>query len=339
MTSERQSWSDSLLFSPLHVRAVRFRNRIVLPPMKTNMNLGDRQALAYYRARSAGGVGLVIVEATPLDHFADARFGDALRRLADVIHQGGAVAAIQLIQPSRLDGERIAPSPTEDAREVTADEIKQIIARLAEATAMACDAGFDGVEIHGAHEFLLNRFFSPKWNRRRDEYGGTLERRMRFGLECVRAARAECGDGFLLLYRHTAMLACPLADDLAFAKELENAGADILDISPSTSGEGAPHADLAGAVKASVHIPLIAVGGMEDPVAAEEVLRQGKADLVAIGRALIADPELPRKILEGRFSEIIACVKCNQLCFGNLDQGIPIGCTQNPETGREYERW
>jgi len=339
MTGETGSWSESLLFSPLHVRAVRLRNRIVLPPMKTNMDLADRQAVAYYRARAAGGVGLVIVEATPLEQFEDPRFGDALRRLADVVHEGGAVAAIQLIQSGRLNGERVEPSATEDARAVTSEEIKEIVVRFAGATAMACEAGFDGVEIHGAHDFLLNRFFSPRWNRRTDGYGGNLERRMRFGLECARAVRAECGDGFLVLYRHTTMLGCPLEEDLAFAKELEKAGVDILDISPSTSEEGAEHADLAGAVKARVRIPLIAVGGMEDPLAAEEVRKQGKADLVAIGRALIADPDLPRKILEGRFAEIIGCVKCNELCFGNLEQGIPIGCAQNPETGREYERW
>ncbi|MFB3882277.1 MAG: hypothetical protein ACE149_13505 [Armatimonadota bacterium] len=339
MSDVRRSWSESLLFSPLHVGAVRLRNRIVLPPMKTNMDLTDRQALAYYRVRAAGGAGLVIVEATPLEQFDDPRFGDALRRLADVIHEGGAAAAIQLIQFGRLNGERVEPSATEEAREVRREEIKEIVRRYAGAAAMACDAGFDGAEIHGAHDFLLNRFFSPEWNRRTDEYGGTLERRMRFGLEAVGAVRAECGDGFLVLYRHTTTLGCPIEDDVAFAKALEKAGVAIVDISPSTSGPDAKRADLAAAVKAGVRVPVIAVGGMEDPVAAEEVLREGRADLVAIGRALIADPDLPRKILEGRFAEIIECVKCNDLCYGNLEKGIPIGCSRNPETGREYERW
>jgi 2,4-dienoyl-CoA reductase-like NADH-dependent reductase (Old Yellow Enzyme family) len=141
------------------------------------------------------------------------------------------------------------------------------------------------------------------------------------------------------LYRHTTMLGCLLEDDLAFARELEKAGVDVIDISPSRSGPEAEQADLAAAVKRQVRVPVIAVGGMEDPVAAEEVLRQGKADLVAIGRALIADPDLPRKMLEGRFDEVIKCTKCNDRCSGNLEQGIPIGCTQNPETGSEYERW
>ena len=339
MTGQPTSWADSLLFSPLHVGAVRFRNRIVLPPMKTNMDLTDRQALSYYRARAAGGVGLVIVEATPLEQFEDPRFGDALRRVADVIHGGGAVAAIQLIQFGRLNGERVEPSATEDARAATREEIKEIVGRFAAAAAMACDAGFDAAEIHGAHDFVLNRFFSPQLNRRTDEYGGTLERRMRFGIEAVRAVRRECGEGFLVLYRHTTMLGCPIEDDVAFAKAIEKAGVNIVDISPSTSGPDAKHADLAATVKAGLRAPVIAVGGMEDPIAAEEVLREQRADLVAIGRALIADPDLPRKILEGRFEEIIECVKCNELCFGNLEKGIPIGCTRNPETGMEYQRW
>ena len=109
-----------------------------------------------------------------------------------------------------------------------------------------------------------------------------------------------------------------------------------MDISPSTSGPEAAHADLAAQVKAAIKAPVIAVGGMEDPVAAEEVLRQGKADMVAIGRALIADPALPRKILEGRFAEITQCLKCNEGCYGNLNAGTPIGCTQNPDVGNEY---
>ncbi len=339
MTTGSNSWRSSLLFSPLHVGSVRLRNRIVMPPMKTNMDLSDRQALGYYRERAAGGVGLVIVEAVPLEQFEDIRFGDALQRLADVVHQAGAAVAVQIIQPGRMGGERVEPSPTEDAREITRDEIAEVEGRYAHAAAMACDAGFDGAEIHGAHEFLLNLFFSPRHNRRMDAYGGSLEKRMRFGLESVKAVRNECGEGFLVLYRHTTRFDCPLSDDIAFAEALVKAGVDVIDISPSTSAPDAPHADLAGAVKSAIRAPVIAVGGMEDPVAAEEVLRQGKADLVAIGRALIADPNLPRKIEQGRFDEIVNCTKCNQACFGNLEAGAAIQCEQNPEVGREYEHY
>ncbi len=337
MTAETTSWRNSMLFSPLHVRSVRLKNRIVMPPMKTNMDLSDRQAVAYYRERAAGGVGLVIVEATPLELFEDTRFGDTLRRLAEVIHQGGAAAAIQLVHFGRLGGERVEPSPTEDARQITRDEIRELVEQFGRAAAMACEAGFDGAEIHGAHEFLLNRFFSPQFNRRTDEYGGNLEKRMRFGLEAVKAARGECDGGFALLYRHTTRLGCPLSDDLKFVKALETVGADIIDISPSTSAPDARRADLAGAVKTVLRVPVIAVGGMEDPIAAEEVLHQGRADLVAIGRALIADPGLPRKILDGRFDEIVRCTKCNEACFGSLETGAPLACIVNPEVGREYE--
>jgi 2,4-dienoyl-CoA reductase-like NADH-dependent reductase (Old Yellow Enzyme family) len=303
--------------------------------MKTNMNLAAEQARRYYGRRAEGGPALVIVEATPLDEFMEPAFPAGLRALADAIHAGGAVAAIQLFHPGRADGERIEPSETDDARAAHTREVAAIPQQFVEAAATAREAGFDGVEIHGAHGFFLNRFFSPEHNQRDDDYGGSLQGRMRLGLECTRAVRAAAPADFLLLYRHTAAADYPLEDSLAFAPELQRAGVDIIDISPSTSQDG-DHADLAAAVKSKVSCPVIAVGGMEDPDAAEAVLKAGKADLLAIGRSLITDPDLPRKVLEGRLNEIKACIKCNEKCFGNLTAGIPITCSQNPDAGNEY---
>ncbi len=334
----KSSWEGSLLFSPLEVGAVRLRNRIVLPPMKTNMDLAEEQARAWYRERARGGVGLVIVEATPLDQFERGGFGEGLRKLAAAIHDAGAAAAIQLFHPDRIDGEPVAVSAADGRRAVTAEEVAAIPGRFAQAAAMAEEAGFEGAQVHGAHGFFLNRFFSPEHNRREDGYGGDLEEgRMRLGLECTRAVRKACAPEFLVLYRHTAAADYPLADSLAFAPELEKCGLDIIDISPSTSGPDADHIDLAAAIKGTVSCPIIAVGGMEDPQAAERALRDRKADLVAIGRALIADAHLPRKWLEGRAGEIIECVKCNSKCFGSLETGTPIGCSQNPDAGLEYQ--
>ena len=331
--------AESLLFSPLRIGKLQLRNRIVIPPMKTNMDLTGPQALAYYRIRAEGGAGCVILEATPLDEFENPPLASGLRSLAEAIHEAGAGAAIQLFHPGRMGGERVAPSNTDDARAATTEEVAAIPEQFASA-ALACQqAGFDGAEVHGAHDFFLNRFFSPAHNQRQDEYGGSLENRMRLGLECVRAVRRACGSDFLVLYRHTAVADYPLEDSLVFAAELERAGVDIIDISPSTGRDGCEHADLAAAVKARVSCPVIAVGGMEDPEAAEAVLANGKADLVAIGRALIADPELPRKIMDGRRDEITECIKCDEKCVGALDTGVPIGCSQNPRVGEEYKEY
>ncbi len=329
--------ANSLLFSPLHVGKVHLRSRIVLPPMKTNMDLAGPQALAYYRVRAEGGPGLVIVEATPLHQFEDGGLASGLPVLAEAIQEAGAAAAVQLFHPGRIGGQRVAPSDTGNARAATAEEVAAIPQRFANAAVACQQAGFDGAEVHGAHDFFLNRFFSPTHNQRTDEYGGSLENRMRLGLECAKAVRRACGADFLVLYRHTAAGDYPLDDSLVFAGQLERAGVDIIDISPSTSQEGSEHADLAAATKSRVSCPVIAVGGMEDPEAAEAVLAADKADLIAVGRALIADPNLPRKIMDGCRDEIIECVKCNDKCFGNLEAGVPIGCSQNPNVGLEYQ--
>jgi 2,4-dienoyl-CoA reductase-like NADH-dependent reductase (Old Yellow Enzyme family) len=324
-----------MLFSPLVVRGFKLRNRIVLPPMVTNMERGGEQSIAWYRARARGGAALAIVEATPLDHFDQRAFPKALERVADAIHEGGAVAAIQLFHPGRVDGVAVSVSGN-GTRAIATEEVRAIPGRFAGAAKKAVEAGFDGVEPHGAHGFFLNQFFSPKHNQRTDEYGGNLQGRMRLGVEIVRAVRESVGPGKLVLYRHTPQADYPLEDSLVFAPELESASVDILDVSPSWT-EGQEHAALAAAVKARVSCPVIAVGGMENAECAEEALEQGKADLVAIGRSLIADADLPRKWRDGRTSDVIACVKCDEACFGNLRDGVPIGCTQNPEAGHEYE--
>jgi NADPH2 dehydrogenase len=317
---------SSALFSPFRMAGVPLRNRIVMPPMRTNMDLMGDQARAHYHARAAGGVGLVILEATFLDDFDREGFGDSLTALAGVIHAGGAAAVIQLFQPGLIGGERISVSDGSEARPITERELRTLPDRFAAAAATAVGAGFDGVEIHGAHGYFLNQFFSPAHNQRTDGYGGDLPGRMRLGLEITQAVRNRIGQR-ALLYRHTPVADYPIEDTLSFARALAARGVDVLDISPSTR-DGGSHADLAWAVREAASRPVIAVGGMEDPEAAERVLRLDHADLVAIGRGLVADPQLPRKVLEGRRSEVVACIKCNQLCFGNLHAGLPISCAQ-----------
>jgi 2,4-dienoyl-CoA reductase (NADPH2) len=200
-----------------------------------------------------------------------------------------------------------------------------MIARYATATRICRDAGFDGIEPHGAHGFLLNRFFSPAHNPRTDAYGGSLENRMRLALEIVRAVREAAGEDLLLLYRHTPVTegSYGLDDSLVLARRLVDAGVDILDISPCGETPG----ELAKPFRA-FGVPVIAVGNLDIPDRAAEVLRGERADLIAVGRALIADPDWPLKARAGRWEAITRCVRCNEKCFGNLRRNEPIACTR-----------
>ena len=177
--------------------------------------------------------------------------------------------------------------------------------------------------------------FSPAFNTTDDKYGGSLEKRMRLGVEVVAAIRHEVGPTFPIFYRHTAEAeGYGVAESVQFCNKLIAAGVSVLDISPSFRGEA--HAAIAAEVKAGVNAPVIAVGGMDQPEQAETALREGKCDLCAVGRQLIADADWPRKLAEGREAEIIACTKCNLRCYGHLREGIPIGCEENPRSGNEY---
>jgi len=237
--------------------------------------------------------------------------------LVDVCHEGGAVVAIQLFwQP---------PEGREDSTSVTRDDIETALEQFATAARIAIEAGFDGVEPHGAHHFLPNQFFSPERNRRTDEYGGDLAGRMRMGLEVVRRVRGEIGDA-LLLYRHTPVWDYPLEESLEYATKLVEAGVDILDISPSS--HQAP-ADLAAPFKERVGVPVIGVGRLDLLDRATEAIGNGRCDLLAIGRGQIADPQWALKVWEGRPEDIIECLECNEGCYGNLRAGLPVQCVQS----------
>lgn len=310
------------LFEPLTIKGVTLRNRIVLPPMASNRDLTQPEGVVWYRQFARGGVGLVIVEATRIHRFEDHFTADNLRPLVEAVHSEGAAIAIQMF---------MAPTEGRDTpTAMTREDIEAGIARFASAAAVCQAAGFDGVEPHGAHGFLLNQFFSPIRNQRTDDYGGNLINRMRMGLDVVRAIREEVGDGLLLFYRHTPVEenGYSIEDSVALAKELLIAGLDVLDVSPASDKSPA---DLAWPFKRELPIPVIAVNRMCDHERAVLTLREGRADLVAIGRGLIADPDWVRKTQDERFDEIIECTECNQGCFGNLSAGKPVECVQHEE--------
>jgi 2,4-dienoyl-CoA reductase (NADPH2) len=304
------------LFDPLHVRNKTLRNRIVMPPMVVCRPLTAKTGIAWYAQRAHGGVGLVIVEATAVPRFGKDLTPSTLQPLVNAIHEGGALAAIQLFPVAR--GSDLTPD------DLSHQEIEAMICHYRVATRVCREAGFDGVEPHGAHGYLLNQFFSPEKNRRDDHYGGSLENRMTLALRITKAVRESAGDEMLLLYRHTPVgPGYGLDDSHVLTERLVQAGVDILDLSPSSiefPGDRAmPFQDLG--------VPLIAVNNLDIVERALEVLNTGRADLVAVGRGLIADPEWANKVRQGRFDEIVACIECDE-CHKDLRADRPVTCVQ-----------
>jgi len=308
------------LFTPLTVKNKVLRNRIVMPPMVVNRSLTGPDGWEWYGRRAHGGAGLIIVEATDIIRFATELTADNLRPLAGAIHDGGALAAIQLFPGRR--GEKISPA------DLTAADIRRLLDLYRKGAEACANAGFDGIEPHGAHGYLLNKFFSPLENQRTDEYGGnTMAGRMRFALSIVETVRPIVRQaGMLLLYRHTPIrggYGYTLDESLTLAEQLVEAGVDILDISPAS--------DLAPGDRAAPFmtfgVPVIAVNLLDQPERALEVLNERRASLVAVGRGLIADPDWPNKVHDGRFADIVACTRCDQ-CHADLRQGVPVSCPE-----------
>jgi len=316
------------LFEPLRIGRMQLRNRIVAPPMVQARPITSREGIGWYRRLAAGGVGLVIIEATGTPSFGKNLTVNTLTPLVKAIHAEGAAVAIQLFP--------IPFGTTADLNALTAAEIDDLAARYGPAAEICRDAGMEGVEPHGAHGFLLNQFFMPDRNKRTDAWGASPENRGRLGVEIVRNIRAAAGDALAIFYRHTpAGTAYSVDDSLKFARRLIDAGVGVLDISPSRDKE---IADMAAPFK-KLGVPVIAVNGMNDPDASADALRAAKCDLVAIARGLIADSQWPLKVRDGRLAEIVQCTECNDGCFGNLNKGKAVECVHwKKDEVRDYTR-
>ncbi len=313
------------LFDTLTVRGVTLRNRIVYPPMQSGRasfkgEVTDK--LVNFYVRRSVAVGLPIVEhayVSALGKIGPKQLGiysDALipgfEKLAAGLHSANAPAVVQIshagaVATKKVIGEKpVGPSDREKSRALEKTELHELAEDYALAAERAVKAGFDGVELHGAHGYLLNQFFTPLLNKRTDEFGGSLENRMRFPLLVVEKVRKRLGDG-LLLYRVGADDLAPngtrIEDAVEFSKRLETAGVDILDISGGMCGsEPKQLRDVTGyfvpqasAVKAAASVPVIGVGGIIDPLFADGLVRDGKVDLVAVGRAIWHDNEWAQK--------------------------------------------
>jgi len=312
----------SALLSPLTLKHITLRNRIVMPPMVTGKADAEGRVTAalldHYAARARAGVALIIVEATAVDQrgrvwetglgaFSPSH-DDGLSRLAEAIHREGAVAGIQLVHggpqssPALCGGERLGPSAVAPPsggpvpRALTPEEVKAIQSRFAEAAARAAAAGFDLIDLHGAHNFLLDTFLSAVYNTRTDAYGGPLPNRLRMLVETCRAAIANLPDRTLLACRISLFNKAPGEATLDSFRQvlasLEQAGLDLLDISTDGAlktalGSGETIGRLA---KQFSRLPIIVAGGLGDPALAERAVAEGHTDLAAVGSAMMEDP-------------------------------------------------
>ena len=369
------------IFEPGKIGKMRLKNRLVMPPMVRNYATREgamtRRYLDHLTSIAKGGVGMMILEATYISQegkgFANQlgihkdKMIPGLRRAVKVCHKSGAKVGIQIYHAGRqtykaITGtKQVAPSAIaepvfikETPRALTLKEIKALVEKFAKACWRAKKAGFDFVEIHGAHGYLITQFLSAYSNKRKDSYGGSLENRLRFLLEIIARVKKLCGNDYPVTVRLSGAENIPggitIAETQKVSQALEKAGAQALHISAgnySTYVQGlmlppmampeAPLLPLAIAVKKVVSIPVIAVAKIHNPNLINEVLAKGEADFVAIGRPLLADPEYPNKLKEGWWEDVNQCITCNEGCITRLFAQKDVWCLANPACSREKE--
>jgi 2,4-dienoyl-CoA reductase-like NADH-dependent reductase (Old Yellow Enzyme family)/NADPH-dependent 2,4-dienoyl-CoA reductase/sulfur reductase-like enzyme len=373
------------LLTPIRIKSLDIANRVVMPPMGTGLGNEDGTVseanLAYLRRRARSGAGLYITEITEIDPVGavaptclgiwDDTFIPGLRKMADIVHAAGSNIAMQLHHCGRESlyqtRKRTAVAPSAvgsflfgfiaPPREMTPEEIQQTIRAFGEGARRAKAAGFDAVELHGAHGYLLMQFLSAFSNQRTDEYGGDFRGRARFMLECLAEVRRQVGDDFPISIRISGEEGIQggytIDDMLTIVPDLVKAGADLIHVSFGTHGnakiytdtpnpsapiEYAPgfKTDLARKIKAVAGVPVITVGRYTDPYFMDEVIARGDADFVAVGRQHLADPDFLINAREGRSEETFECLACNQGCIEREAlEGQPVRCAINVETGQE----
>ncbi|MBW2206309.1 MAG: FAD-dependent oxidoreductase [Deltaproteobacteria bacterium] len=364
------------LFSPISINTLEVKNRIVM----TAMHLGytpdgevtDR-LVGFYTARARGGAGLIIIGGCTIDALAgmsnmvaiyEDRFLPGLKRLAREVKAHGAGVALQLYQAGRythssmIGGEKpISASAVrsrltgETPRALEPEEISGVQMKYAEAAGRAQRAGFDAVEILGSAGYLISQFLSPLTNVREDRYGGSLENRMRFGLEVVERVREVVGSDYPIIMRlagNDVMEGGNTNIEAGiFASELEKAGVDLFNVTGGWHETRIPQLTmsvprgayiyLARGIKAAVTVPVLGSNRINDPAMAEELLENGEVDMVTMARALLADPDMPNKAESGKSDCIYHCIACNQGCFDSIFRLQPVTCLVNPQAGMEGE--
>ncbi len=378
------------LFQPFQIGNIRLKNRLVMSPMTMNYATEEgfptEKLIRYYVERAKGGVGLIIVEGTFFTPegkgymnqlgLSSSEHAQKLRGLTTAVHglnndtkifiqihhagrrAHAEITGLQPVAPSAVPVERGGEIP----RTLTKDEITGLVKAHIEAAARAHEAGFDGVDIHCAHGYLIPSFLSPLSNRRIDEYGGDLPGRIRFLLEIIRGIKEQLGRDFSLTIKISGdefiVGGLNLGKMTEIALLAQEAGIDAIMVSAGAPG-GEKIGDLdqahqilrtmpmmtdrgclvplAAEMRKALRIPVITVGRINDPALAQEIIAQGKADLVAMGRPFLADPHFPQKALDGEEGLIRTCIACNEGCYKRIFQQLDILCSINPTLGREEE--
>ncbi|WP_277058697.1 mycofactocin system FadH/OYE family oxidoreductase 2 [Trichlorobacter lovleyi] len=366
------------LFSPLKLGAVEVKNRISFQPHLTNLaigNLPSERQMYYWGERAKGGAGLIITEEMSVhptdmayEKLIDVYHSEVIpgfKKITDYVHQFDSKIFAQLNHNGQqCDGSisRLpvwAPSPMPDVlfretpKEMEPEDIEEVARYFAKSAIYAREGGFDGIELQFGHSSLARQFLSPLTNFRSDEYGGSLENRLRAPLKFIAAVRKAVGNDFTLGVRMCADEMIPGGLDLIQVQEIcshfEASGLiDFMDLSIATFYnlylvEGSMHTPLgytiplASGIREKIKLPVFCTGRINDPVMAEKVLASGQADMIGMCRGLICDPFLPKKAFEGRMDDIRYCIACNQGCIGRIGMNKLLGCVQNPAVGREKE--
>lgn len=372
---------SGILFEPIRIGEMELRNRLVMAPME-NLYAGEdslpgSRMIRYLEARARGGIGLITLGATSVHaqhkevpnalHFADDGVIDAHRVLTDAVHAHGAKIQPQLshagpdgLGPEMHQVEAIGPSRIQSyltqttSRELDTLEFEDVIDLFKAAALRIRRAGYDGIELHAAHGYmLLGAFLTPWRNARRDQYSARRrEGRTKVLVDVVRAIKKEAGEDFPITLRISGYERIAggrdSTDTQRMAPDLVAAGVDAFHVSGGVidryvtqmvNGSHYPDAlneAAAAAVKRVVNVPVIAVGRIHDPETAERLVAEGKADLIAMGRPMLADPELPNKIRSGRYDDVRRCISC-QNCIDAMEIRFAMDCSVNPRTGREQE--
>lgn len=366
------------LLEPGRIGNTELRNRFVMPPMGTNFGSADGmvtdEMIEYYRRRAAGGFGLLIIEVTAIDKKGRAITNQVglwedsqipkFKDLVDAIHGEGAKVFVQLhhagrqTSPASIFGMTPeAPSrvacPVMDCipDKMSNERVWEVIEEFGDAARRAKEAGADGVEVHGAHGYIIAQFMSNHANKRTDEFGGDFAGRMKFPQEIFKNVRKKTGEDFTMTFRfgydEKVHGGRTLEESVAVARMAEEAGVDAIHISVMTYASmqymsASPEMPSGfnqfptKTIKEAVHVPVISVGRY-NPYSAENSLLNGCADFISFGRASIADPEIPNKVKEGRLDEIAPCISCTQSCIGYIFTGQRACCLINPLAGNELK--
>jgi 2,4-dienoyl-CoA reductase (NADPH2) len=359
-----------LLFQPLDLGFVTLPNRILMGSMHTGLEArpdGMARLAAFYAERARGGAALIVTGGfSPNDagelsphraQMSTKQDAERHKPIPRAVHDAGGRIALQVLHSGRYGFHQniVAPSAVKSGinpntpRELATDEIEQTIAAFAASAALAREAGYDGIEVMGSEGYLLSQFLASRVNQRADDWGGSLENRMRFPVEVVRACRAAAGEDFILVYRISALELVEgglSAEDIAqVAKAIEKAGATLLNTGIGwhearipTIAQAVPRGGFAWAtknLKQAVTIPVVASNRINAPEVAEEILARGDADMVSLARAFLADEAFAAKAKAGDRAGINICIACNQACLDHYFIGQPASCVVNPRAGRE----